>query len=80
VALHIITLSLASQIIPWTAGLFAVQYDKLPWPVCLFIKLASLADALAGCLLFFGLVRILPAPINHWHLSLCNFDTICKFI
>jgi hypothetical protein len=27
-----------------------------------FFRAASLADALAGCLLFYGLVSILPAP------------------
>jgi hypothetical protein len=60
VTLRCLALPLASQKI---RGRLASRrtYYRLPRPVSLF-RAASLADALAGRLFFYGLVRILPAP------------------
>jgi len=41
-------------------------------PVCLYSRTAALAVALAGWLLFFGLVRVPPAPVHHWHFLYSN--------
>ncbi len=79
VAFHISALSLASQI--YVDGLSFCRTLLQASPAGLpLLRSASLADALAGCLLFFGLVRTLPAPVHHWHLSSSNPGSILKFI
>jgi hypothetical protein len=46
-------------------------------PVSLFPRAASLAVALAGCLLFFGLAGTsLQQPVHHWRLSNSNLHAI----
>jgi len=35
-----------------------------------------MADARSGSLLFYGLVKILPAPVHHWHPTISNYGSI----
>jgi|ERR1035441_8875252 hypothetical protein len=74
VAFHDLALSLASQIIRGRlASLpYLLQATLAGLPL---LRSASLADARAGCLFFFGLVRSLPAPVNHWRLSSSNYGS-----
>ena len=73
VAFHDFALSLASQIIRGRlASLpYLLQATLAGLPL---LRSASLADARAGCLLIFGLVSTLPAPVHHWRLSSSNLD------
>ena len=73
VAFHDLALSLASQIIRGRlASLpYLLQATLAGLPL---LRSASLADARAGCLFIFGLVRTLPAPVHHWRLSNSNLD------
>ena len=34
-----------------------------------------MADTRSGSLLFYGLVKILPAPVHHWHLTISNYGS-----
>ncbi len=67
----VLRLSLASQKV--CGRQFLPPYLFSPSrPVCLYSRTAALAVALAGWLVFFGLVSNLPAPVHHWHLTYSN--------
>jgi hypothetical protein len=53
-------------------GYFHRAYCRLSQPVIPLFRAASLAGALAGSLLFFGLAGITQQPVHHWRLSNSN--------